>query len=376
MRLAFAFYKYFPFSGLAKSFVNIANICVQKGYTVDVYVMNWQGDNLPGYNVNVLPCKGLTNHSKDADFHQKLKAELQQKSYDLVVGFNKIPGVDIYHASDTCYIDRFENKSFLHKLNPRYRFYSSVERSVFGADSDTVCLMISDIQMALFKKHYKTPDERLVMLPPGIILNRQRPRSIKEERSKFRQLHQLDDEDTVLLMVGSGFKTKGVDRGIAALASLPADVLCKTHLMVVGQDRIPTYQRIAENYGVSDRVHFMGGRDDVPDFLLGADLLLHPARKENTGNVILEAMILGLPMLVTSVCGYAKHVIKSKAGVVVPAPFEQDRFNEELATMLETDKEEWISNALLYASTEDLYSKPQKAVEVIEAVAKRKSNAV
>lgn len=376
MRLAFAFYKYFPFSGLAKSFVNIANICVQKGYTVDVYVVDWQGDKLPGYNVHELPSKGMTNHSKVSDFHRKLTAKLEHESYDLVVGFNKIPGVDIYHASDTCYIDRFEHSSFLHKLNPRYRFYSSVERSVFGVDSKTVCLMISDVQMDLFKKHYKTPDERLVMLPPGIVMNRKRPPSIEDERSKFRQLHQLANNDTVLLMVGSGFKTKGVDRGIAALASLPADILNKTHLMVVGQDRIPTYQRISKELGVSDRVHFMGGRDDVPDFLLGADLLLHPARKENTGNVILEAMILGLPMLVSSVCGYAKHVIKSKAGVVSQAPFKQEIFNEELTTMLKTDKEEWVSNALLYASTEDLYSKPQKAVEVIERIAARKSNAI
>ncbi len=50
MRLAFALYKYFPFGGLARDFVRIANICVQKGYVVDVYVMEWQGDIIAEYN--------------------------------------------------------------------------------------------------------------------------------------------------------------------------------------------------------------------------------------------------------------------------------------------------------------------------------------
>ena len=34
------------------------------------------------------------------------------------------------------------------------------------------------------------------------------------------------------------------------------------------------------------------GRDDIPRFLLGADLLIHPAYNENTGTVLLEACLL------------------------------------------------------------------------------------
>ncbi|MEW4981716.1 MAG: glycosyltransferase family 4 protein [Cycloclasticus sp.] len=376
MRLAFALYKYFPFGGLARDFVRIANICVQKGYVVDVYVMEWQGDIIAEYNTYILACGGWSNHAKVADFHRQLDDKLQHEQYDAVIGFNKIPNIDVYYAADPCYIERFKEKSFLQTLNPRFRFYSGVERAVFGGDSKTVCLMISDVQTELFKQHYGVADNKLVPLPPGIDLSRRRPDNAADIRAEFRKEHQLNEQDIVILMVGTGFKTKGVDRAIEALSSLPEVLLSKTHLMVVGEDDLPSYERLAAEKKVGDKVHFMGGRSDVPTFLLGCDVLLHAARKENTGTVILEAMAAGLPMLVTAVCGYAKHVKKAQSGVVLVSPFSQAILNETLATMLTSNKDNWVKNALDYANKEDLYSMPEKAVEAIERVAVSLNNAV
>ncbi|MEH6504579.1 MAG: glycosyltransferase family 4 protein [Cycloclasticus sp.] len=377
MRLAFALYKYFPYGGLARDFSRIANICLEKGHSVDVYVMEWKGDLVPEYNVHVLACKGWSNHAKVGNFHRQLNQRLSSKQYDAVIGFNKMPGLDVYYAADPCYVDRFVKSSFLTKLNPRYRFYADVEEAVFGQSSKTVCLMISDKQTELFKKHYQTADQRLVMLPPGIDPNRRKPNDAADKRARFRETLKLEEDDLLVLMVGTGFKTKGVDRAITALSSLDMDVLAKTHLIVVGEDDLDAYKRLAEQQGVASRCHFMGGRNDVPDFLLSADLLLHPARKENTGTVILEAMVAGLPVLVTDVCGYAKYVSQAEAGFVLSSPFQQQVLNERLSGMLSnTASDIWSKNALEYADNEDLYSMPEKAVEAIERVARDKKNAV
>lgn len=377
MRIAFALYKYFPYGGLARDFVRIANTCLEKGHSVDVYVMEWQGDLVPEYHPQILKSKGLSNHAKVANFHKQLAKKLAQETYDVVVGFNKIPGLDVYYAADPCYVDRFAEKSILNKLNPRYRFYAGVEKVVFGAASSTVCLMISDVQTGLFKQHYSTPDERLVMLPPGIDPNRRRPKDGDKRRNAFRDELKISEQDLVLLMVGTGFKTKGVDRSIKAMASLPKELRSKAHLIVVGEDDLDAYSCLAAENGVAEHVRLLGGRPDVPDFLLAADLLLHPARKENTGTVILEAMVAGLPMLVTDICGYAKYVIKSGAGKVVSSPFNQHVFNEQVASMLLDGKSSERSQcALSFSNEEDLYSMPDKAVEAIEIVAKEKTHAV
>ena len=367
MRLAFALYKYFPYGGLARDFMRIANVCRLHGHTVDVYVMEWHGELIADYNVHIINCKGWSNHAKVADFHQQLAQQLETSDYAGVIGFNKIPNIDVYYAADPCYIDRFSAAFSLGKLTSRYRFYMGVEKAVFAEPSKTLCLMISDVQAALFKKHYRTPDRRLLMLPPGIDPNRRRPPNAEQKRLDFRNHLQIKEQDLLVLMVGTGFKTKGVDRAMVALAALPEELLQKTCLVVVGEDDLDRYQRLAADKGIANNVRLMGGRPDVPDFLLAADLLLHPARKDNTGTVILEALVAGLPVLVTDVCGYAKYVKQSQAGLLLGSPFKQDELNRQLMMMLQSDdKAKWSVNGLAYADKEDLYSMPEKAAEAIE----------
>ncbi|WP_163066577.1 glycosyltransferase, partial [Acinetobacter baumannii] len=69
---------------------------------------------------------------------------------------------------------------------------------------------------------------------------------------------------------------------------------------------------------LNDQVQILKGRSDIPRFLLGADLLIHPAYNENTGTVLLEALVSGLPVLVTDVCGYAHYIAEADAGRVLP----------------------------------------------------------
>ena len=377
MRLAFALYKYFPYGGLARDFMRIANICIEHGHTADVYVMEWHGDFVESYHVHVLNCKGFSNHAKVADFHRQLAEHLNTEQYDGVIGFNKIPDLDVYYAADPCYVDRFSGFFSLSKFTPRYRFYAAIEEAVFGRQSKTLCLMISDVQAALFQSHYHTPNQRLLMLPPGIDPNRRKSDDAVQRRLDFRTKLQLNDDDLMILMVGTGFKTKGVDRAMSALAALPDSLRDKSQLMIVGEDDIAHYQRLAKTMGIGDKVHFMGGRSDVPEFLLAADVLLHPARKDNTGTVILEALVAGLPVLVTDVCGYAKHISRAAAGLVLAAPFDQQDLNRQLTDMLlSEDKAVWSANGLNYADEEDLYSMPEKAASAIEQRIRDKNNGV
>jgi UDP-glucose:(heptosyl)LPS alpha-1,3-glucosyltransferase len=90
----------------------------------------------------------------------------------------------------------------------------------------------------------------------------------------------------------------------------------------------------ARRAGVEDRIRFLGASDDVPRLLGAADLLVHPARSENTGTVILESILYGVPALVSAECGYAEHVSRSGAGAVLATPFDREAFAAEIAGLL------------------------------------------
>jgi UDP-glucose:(heptosyl)LPS alpha-1,3-glucosyltransferase len=375
MKYAVCLYKYFPFGGLARDFMNIMRCCLQANDTVDVYVMEWQGDVPEQFNVHIIETKGWSNHAKLQSYIDQLLPQLHQQNYDLVIGFNKMPGLDVYYAADPCYIDRIKSHPLytLLQFSGRVKFYKACEEAVFGKQSNTVSMMISDVQQALFEQHYQTPKNRLISLPPGIDRDRQRPANAEKIRQQVRAEFNIVQDEWMVLMVGTGFKTKGVDRAIAALARLPDKLKNKTKLTIIGDGDNRYLQRQAQQASIAQQVQFLGGRSDIPRFLLAADLLIHPARKENTGTVILEAMVAGLPSLVSEVCGYTKHVIKADAGLVIKNADSSQQTALDLVEMLDKDKlQQWSQHALHYAATEDLYSMPQQAAAVIRSQAKQK----
>lgn len=368
MQLAFLLFKYFPYGGLQRDFLRIAHICQRRGHAIRVYTLAWEGDIPDGFEVVMVPVRAMANHRRYEKFAHWVQNDLAQRPVDRAVGFNKMPGLDVYYAADPCYEDKVRTqRTSLYRLSGRYRHFAAAERAVFGAESKTQVLMISAQQQTLFVKHYDTPAARFHLLPPGISPDRRAPPNAGEIRRDFRQEFGLNDEDLLLVQIGSGFKTKGLDRTLKALASLPPDLKARTRLIVIGQDDPRPYERQIRLLGLAGRASILKGRDDIPRFLLGANLLIHPAYSENTGTVLLEAVVAGLPVLTTAACGYAHYIEDADAGKVVPLPFQQETLNVMLQDML-TDsaaRQRWSRNGLAFAARADLYSLPERAADLI-----------
>ncbi len=287
-----------------------------------------------------------------------------------MIGFNKMPGLDVYYAADPCFEDKAQTlRNPIYRRWGRYKHFAEYERAVFAPQAKTQILMISEVQQPLFIKHYATPADRFHLLPPGIAQDRKAPFNAADIRAEFRREFRLEGDDLLLVQIGSGFKTKGLDRSLKAVAALPRELKRRTRLFVIGQDDPKSFQLQARNLGISEQVVFLEGRSDVPRFLLGADLLIHPAYNENTGTVLLEALVAGLPVLVTDVCGYAHYIDDADCGRVVPSPFEQGYVDRLLAEMLAGNEQRalWSQNALAFAERADLYSMPERAADVILA---------
>lgn len=368
MELAFAVFKYFPYGGLQKDMLAIARQCLERGHGVTIYCREWQGDKVDGVKVHVLPSGGLSNHVRDRRFVQQLRHRLSTVEYDGLVGFNKMPGLDVYYAADSCYRAKvLEERSVLSRLGSRFALYGEYEASVFAGN--THVLMISPRETEVFQRYYSTPQSCFHLLPPGIRRDRIAPPDYAAQRAAFRQQWSLAAEDKLVLAIGSGFRTKGLDRSITALAALPPGQRACTHLFVIGQDKVEPYVRQAQRLGVADRVQWLAGRDDIPQFLWGADLLIHPARRENTGTVLLEAMVAGLPVLTTDACGYAPYVVSNDMGRVLDLPFVQSTLNAALASMLTEPGETWRQRGRDFSQRADIYDMPARAAQLIEILA-------
>ena len=86
----------------------------------------------------------------------------------------------------------------------------------------------------------------------------------------------------------------------------------------------------------------------------------------DTGTVLLEAVVAGLPVLTTDTCGYAFHVLQAGAGQVIESPFEQATLDARLAEMLQSPQRgEWSERGIEYGRTQDLYRMPELAAQMI-----------
>ena len=374
MKLGFLLFDYFPYGGLQRDCRKVAEVCAARGHAVTLFTRTWEGEQPTHLQVEVFGRRGFSNVSRNRAWLRQLAAELPRRGLDGIIGFNKLPGLDVYYGSDPCYVAKSARlKPAWHRWLPRYRHFSGLERSVFAAGTSTQILLLTPHEIPLYQKHYGTEAGRFHVLPPGVGRRLYSEENRREARTRLRAEHGWTEGDRVLLFVGSGFRIKGLDRAISALAALPTNGNPKAHLVVIGQGRSNTFALQARRAGVGARVHFLGGRLDVPDWMLAADLCLHPAYSESAGMILLEALTCGLPVLTTDTCGYALHVVRARGGEVLSSPFRQEDCNRVLAGMLrEARLQEWRANGLAYAAREDLYSCHEKAADLIEETVRRK----
>lgn len=375
MRLALVLYKYFPYGGLQRDCLRFALELAQRGHHCRVYCIAWQGERPAGIEVRCIPVKALRNHTRNERFAEQVRADLAAEPVDAVIGFNKMPGLDIYFAADSCFLEKAQReRGRLYRRSARFAHFAAWEAAVFAPASDTQVLLLSQLQRESFSRHYGTPTQRMHLLPPGVAEERRAPADASSRRKEARARLALDPQELALLFVGSGFTTKGLDRAITALAHLRAEQPnLRSRLLVAGQGKSRRFQRLARRLKVAANVEFLGGRDDIADLMLAADLLVHPARDEAGGIVLLEALAAGLPVVATDVCGYAHHVAAARAGIVLPAPFSQDQLDRAVMRYIDgVFRADCRGSALLYARLTDLYSMHSRGAQLIEALTEQR----
>jgi len=130
---------------------------------------------------------------------------------------------------------------------------------------------------------------------------------------------------------------KGQDVLIRALGSLP-----DTHALVVGKALFvsdaayeTTLRRLAIENDVSDRVHFLGFRNDVPDLMRAVDVVCHTSTAaEPFGRVIVEGMLASRPVVATAAGGALEIVDDGVTGRLVP-PGDVDALVANLIDLFE-----------------------------------------
>lgn len=114
------------------------------------------------------------------------------------------------------------------------------------------------------------------------------------------ELNKLNANEKRMVMIGRFQHPKNQAFLIKSLGKLDRDF----HLYLIGDGEArQSCEKLAAELGVSERVHFLGKRTDVPSLLKCMDIMTHASHWEGLPVSILEGMAAGLPVVGTDVQG-------------------------------------------------------------------------
>jgi glycosyltransferase involved in cell wall biosynthesis len=138
-------------------------------------------------------------------------------------------------------------------------------------------------------------------------------------RAAARRGLALDDDETLLLAVGSLIVLKGHAQLIRALANAHPTPNVRWRLAIAGQgverDRLIA---LAEQQGVADRVQLLGQRRDVSDLHAAADIFVMPSLWEGLPLALLEAMDAGTAIVASQTSGIPEAITDGVEGLLTP----------------------------------------------------------
>jgi glycosyltransferase involved in cell wall biosynthesis len=137
------------------------------------------------------------------------------------------------------------------------------------------------------------------------------------DKAEFRTELNIPEDAPVLVHIGWFGPRKGqmdLIEAMPAILESCADALC----LMVGEGRLlEECQAKAKNLGLSGSVQFLGYRDDVADVINAADVVVLPSYCEGLPRVLLEAGLVGKPVVSTKVDGIPELVIDGETGILV-----------------------------------------------------------
>lgn len=158
------------------------------------------------------------------------------------------------------------------------------------------------------------PAEQLVSIPTGIDFSRFQA---KRSRGAVRAELGLAEDRFVILMAAV---LRGVKRHEVALKAFAEFRRSAPEAILVLAGDGPLRQAmesLCHNLGIDDAVRFLGHREDVPDLMQAADVLLLTSRSEGVPQAVTQALGVGLPVVATAVGGVPELVIHEETGLLV-----------------------------------------------------------
>ena len=197
------------------------------------------------------------------------------------------------------------------------------------------CSRYTDKLITINREDYNLAKEKFsageVCYIPGVGIDLSRFENIKVDRVAKRKEIGVPEDAFLLLSVGELNENKNHQIIIKALARIDDS---NVHYAIAGVgDKKDCLLSLAKELGVSDQVHLLGYRKDIPELNHSADAFCFPSYREGLGLAAIEAMACGLPVVTSNVHGINDYSIDGTTGYKC-SPSSDEEFSKNIQKLM------------------------------------------
>jgi len=306
MRLAIIRQRYTPQGGAERFVEGALEALLERNVAITLYTREWPQTKLQLIEPSIVNPFHVGRLWRDWGFARAVTRQIVAGKFNLVQSHELVLTCDVYRPADgihaTWLEERLRDASATLRarvaMSPFHRYKLAMERKLFASPWLRSVLCNSKMVRDDIKARFGLPDERLPVLYNAVDSSVYSP-ALSMHRERIRAKYRIAPDAPLYLLVGSGYRRKGVPAAIEALTLLSSNA----HLMIVGDDReMETYKRIARDHDVRDRVTFAGFQHDVAPYYGAADAFVLPALYDSFPDAAMEALAAGLRRRDASSC--------------------------------------------------------------------------
>jgi glycosyltransferase involved in cell wall biosynthesis len=196
-----------------------------------------------------------------------------------------------------------------------YRLICFLEGLIYTRTDKPLAVVSKKVAADL--EHYFGRRDQVRVVYGGLDISRFSPDRRLSLRNEARSALGLGENDFALLLIGNGWKNKGLPTLLEAVGRLQDPRLV---VLVVGRDNPLPYQAAIERNQLDKRVRFLPPRPDVEIFYAAADAYVGPSLEDAFAQPPAEAMACGLPVITSRNNGGCEIISNGLDGIVVEDP--------------------------------------------------------
>jgi len=209
-----------------------------------------------------------------------------------------------------------------------------IHDQILAERSFEFCICNSRLMRDDLARRYGIDEQRLPVIYPGYRLAQFNVEDRARYRSSVREELACGTAVLIGLVTSADYRKRGLDILLEAYAGLDARLQQQSLLLVLGkQGGSGPFVEAARALGIADRIRFVAHTRVPERYFHALDICAHPARIEEFGQSVQEAMACGVPVVASRRVG-ATELLPSELRDELPAAPDAANIRAQLATLI------------------------------------------